>query len=73
MGLYGHSSEKLAQSYEMLRPGVEISEAQKAERAERLLVKETYGVAKDARRRRTSVGTITVTKLWPGHPDYEEG
>ena len=71
MGLYGIRESAAVQAYDETYPGVEIPPEQKLERVEREAVKSRYGY-RDARRKVGSRPSIVVTRLWPGHPDYEE-
>lgn len=71
----GLTEREKVRRYEKAHPGVDIPAEQKAERYERREVVEKYGGQREllnARRRKASVGTLVVSKVWPGHPDYEE-
>ena len=63
------SEDAKAKAYESMRPGVPISEAQKAERFDRMRIRADNGMSN--RRRRATVGTMTVPRV-PWHEDNDE-
>lgn len=68
-------SEKVRR-YESRHPGVNIPVEQKAERYDREALAERHGgkieLVRGSGRRQASVGRMVVSKVWPGHPDYEK-
>jgi hypothetical protein len=65
----GMSEDAKAQTYDILRPGVPISEGQKAERVDRM--RHRYENGSVNRRRRATVGSVVIPRI-PWHENKDE-